>query len=106
MVAEGERDLAKVERDQVKAELERLITEVDDLKASSRSNTESLVALEAKKGEFASRLHDEDKRTEKLRHHIDTWAQREANLPFTVVTKYVELAEFKSFVEWLSISTF
>ena len=65
MAVEQER-LAKAERDQAKAELERLRAGVDKLKASSRSNTESLVTLEAEKGELASRLHDEAKRTEEL----------------------------------------
>ena len=106
MAAEQERDLARAERGEAKADLEKLRVEVDDLKASSSSNAESLVALEAKKGELENRLHGEAKKTEELQRHVDTWAQRKANLPHTIVAKYIESAEFKSFVEQLSVSAF
>ena len=72
MVAEQERDLARAERDQAQAELERLRAKVDELKASSHSNAESLVALEAEKGQLGDRLQDKLKKNEELRHHVDT----------------------------------
>ena len=37
---------------------------------------------------------------------MNTWAQCEANLPLTVVAKYVETIEFKGFVERLTMGAF
>ena len=79
---------------------------MDELKASSHSNIEALVALEAEKGQLGDRLHEEKQKNKELRRDVSTWARREANLPLVVATKYVESAEFKSFVEQLSIGTF
>ena len=103
---ERERDLAKAERDRAQAELEKLRVELDELRASSRSHTESLGALESERGQLKDRLREEQEKNEELRRDIGAWKRREANLPFAVVAKYVETSEFKDFVERLTVGAF
>ena len=103
---ERERDAARAERDQAQVELEGLRAKVNELKASSRSNAEALATLEAEKGQLGGRLQEELQKNEDLRRDVNTWAQREANLPLAVAAKYVKSAEFKDFVERLTVGAF
>ena len=45
-------------------------------------------------------------KNEDLRRDVNTWAQREASLPLAAVAKYVKSAEFKDFVERLTVGAF
>ena len=69
------------ERDEARAELERLRVEMEELKESTRSRTASLAAAEVERDELKGRLQQETKRADELQCLVNIWSRRESTLP-------------------------
>ena len=87
-------------------ELEQLRAEVEGFKESTRARTVALAATEAERDAHKMRLQQEKSRAEELQCLVDVWSRRESTLPQTVVAKYVQSAEFGSFVDRLTMGAF